>query len=131
VRILLDTHVALWAIVDDLRLPQKARKLIDDRANSIVVSAATVWEIAIKHAVSRGKANSMPMSGADALKDFLAAGFETLSVSPTHAAAMDQLPMIHRDPFDRLLVAQALSEPLRLLTHDKQIAQYGDSIILV
>jgi PIN domain nuclease of toxin-antitoxin system len=130
-RILLDTHIALWAIVEDRRLPRDARTLINDRENFISVSAATVWEIAIKHAVSRGKANAVPMSGRDALKDFTAAGYELLSVSPAHAAAVDSLPMIHRDPFDRILIAQAILEPLRLLTSDRRIAEYSDTVVLV
>ena len=130
-RILLDTHVALWAIADDRRLPQRARKLIADGKNSIVVSAATIWEIAIKHALARGKRNAMPLSGAQALKHFLAAGYETLSISPAHAAALDSLSIRHGDPFDRILIAQALAEPLRLLTADARIAEYSDSVILV
>jgi PIN domain nuclease of toxin-antitoxin system len=130
VRILLDTHIALWAIVDDRRLSRRARSLIDDRRNSIVVSAATVWEIAIKHAVSRGKRNAMPLSGSEALKHFLAAGYETLSISPAHAAASDLLPTRHGDPFDRILIAQALTEPLRLLTADARVAEYSDTVIL-
>lgn len=129
-RILLDTHIALWAIVDDRRLSRRARSLIDDRRNSIVVSAATVWEIAIKHAVSRGKRNAMPLSGSEALKHFLAAGYETLSISPAHAAASDLLPTRHGDPFDRILIAQALTEPLRLLTADARVAEYSDTVIL-
>jgi len=72
-----------------------------------------------------------PMSGRDALKDFTAAGYELISVLPGHAAAVDSLPVIHRDPFDRILIAQAITEPLRLLTHDKRLPEYRDSIILV
>jgi len=131
VRILLDTHIALWAIVDHVRLPRQARILINDRENSIVVSAATVWEIAIKHAIARGKMNAMPMSGRDALKNFLAAGYEMLSVSASHAAAVDTLANIHSDPFDRILIAQAITEPARLLTSDGRLAEYSDTVILV
>ena len=130
-RILLDTHVALWAIIDDRRLPQRARTLISDRNNSIVVSAATICEIAIKQSVARGETDAVPMSGGDALDDFLAAGYEMLSVSVTHAAAVDSWPMIHRDPFDRILIAQAISEPARLLTADRRVAEDSDTVILV
>ena len=130
-RILLDTHVALWAIVDDPRLPKHARRLIEDSRNSIVISAATVWEISIKHAVSRGPRKAMPMSGSEALKQFLAAGYETVSISPAHAAALDSLPTKHSDPFDRILVAQAIAEPLRLLTADERLAEYSDTVIVV
>lgn len=127
-RILLDTHVALWAITDDIRLTTTARKLIAEPANTIVVSVATVWEIAIKHALGRG---DMPISGREAIGYFTAAGYLLLDVAPEHAAGVEDLPSIHADPFDRLLVAQALSEPLRLITHDATVARYSDSIIRI
>ena len=130
-RILLDTHIALWAIVDDPRLPAGASELIADAGNLILVSAASVWEIAIKHALARGSANDMPISGTRALEYFHAAGYEMLAITAAHAAAVDRLQARHSDPFDRLLVAQALHEPLHLLTHDAQLAQYSDTIILV
>jgi len=130
-RILLDTHVALWAIVDDRRLPAEARKLIVDTDNLILVSAASIWEIAIKHALARSGPRAMPISGVRALQYFQAAGYEMLPITATHAAAVDGLEKRHHDPFDRMLVAQALFEPLRLVTHDAQVAQYSDSIILV
>jgi PIN domain nuclease of toxin-antitoxin system len=131
VRLLLDTHVALWAIADDDRLSAKARRLIDDAENDVVISAATVWEISIKHALARGGPNDMPISGEEALGYFKDAGFELLSISPTHAAAVEALPPLHADPFDRILVAQALTTPLRLLTHDQRIAGYSDLVIAV
>ncbi|HEY3637539.1 MAG TPA: type II toxin-antitoxin system VapC family toxin, partial [Rhizomicrobium sp.] len=89
------------------------------------------WEIAIKHALPRGTRNDIPISGTEALEYFVAAGFEILAVTASHAAAVDRLSNPHADPFDRLLVAQALTEPLRLLTHDKRLAEYSESIILV
>jgi len=127
-RLLLDTHVALWAISDDSRLPQPARDLIADPASSITVSAASIWEISIKHSLGRG---NMPISGVEALLYFQRSGYSLLGVSAHHAAAVEQLPAHHADPFDRILAAQALLEPLRLLTHDKTLARYSDSIILV
>ena len=130
-RILLDTHVALWAIADDPRLQSDARSLISDAENTILVSAASIWEIAIKHALARGGPNDMPISGRVALKHFASAGYETLAITAAHAAAVETLEPRHGDPFDRLLVAQALSEPLRLLTHDRQVAEYSDTIVLV
>ena len=130
-RILLDTHIALWAVANDTRLPAKARRLIADIENVVVVSAVSVWEIAIKHALPRGTRNDISISGTEALKYFAAAGYEMLAITPAHAAAVDGLPMPHGDPFDRLLVAQAITEPLRLLTHDRQVARYSDSIIFV
>ena len=130
-RVLLDTHIALWAIADDPKLPARARMLIADKDNVIVVSAASVWEIAIKHALARGGPNDMPLAGAKALGYFQTAGYEMLAITAEHAAAVERLKPHHTDPFDRLLVAQALSEPLRLLTHDKNVADYSDTVILV
>ena len=130
-RLLLDTHIAIWAIADHPGLSTKARNLIEDPDNEIVVSAATIWEIAIKHALVRGNANDMPISGPEALGYFRAAGFQVLDISPAHAAAVETLPPLHSDPFDRLLVAQAMTVPLRLVTHDQSVAAYSDSIIVV
>jgi PIN domain nuclease of toxin-antitoxin system len=131
VRLLLDTPIALWALADDDRLSARARALIDDPDNEIVVSAATVWEIAVKHALARGGPNDMPISGQEALGYFRDAGFELLSISPAHAVAVEALAPLHADPFDRILVAQAMAVPLRLLTHDQRVAAYSDSIIAV
>ncbi len=128
-RLLLDTHVALWAITDDAKLPESIRSLIKDSSNDVVVSAVSVWEISIKHALGRGGPNAMPISGRGALQYFEAAGYQTLSVTPGHAAAVEDLPPIHSDPFDRLLVAQSLLEPLRLITHDSTLARYSDTAI--
>jgi len=126
--LLLDTHIALWALADSPRLPGKARELILEPGNTIWVSAASVWEIAIKHSLGRG---DMPVSGAQALALFEEAGFLMLAVSGEHAAALAQLPAHHADPFDRMLASQALTEPLRLLTHDAMLARYSDTVILV
>lgn len=130
-RLLLDTHVTLWAVAADSRLPAKARDLILDPGNMIHVSAASVWEIAIKHALARGVPNDMPVSGQEALVYFEAAGYVLLPISPQHAAAVEALPPLHADPFDRLLIAQALAEPLRLVTHDQTLARYGEPIIYI
>jgi PIN domain nuclease of toxin-antitoxin system len=126
--LLLDTHVALWALTDDPRLSRRARALIEDPANDVLVSAASVWEIAIKHALGRG---DMPISGDQALDWFRQAGYALLPIAPDHAAAVEHLPDHHRDPFDRLLVAQAIAEPLRLLTRDPLVLRYGDMAIAV
>lgn len=127
-RLLLDTHVALWAIADSPKLPAAGRELIAAAENEVLVSAASVWEIAIKHALGRG---DMPISGEVALGWFRQAGYRLLPIQPEHAARVEKLPPHHQDPFDRLLVAQALAEPLRLLTHDRQVAAYSDSVILI
>ena len=128
VRLLLDTHIALWAITDSPRLSQTARDHILGPQNTIFVSAASVWEIAIKHGLGRG---DMPVSGARAAELFLAAGYLLLPISAEHVTAIETLPRLHSDPFDRLLVAQALTEPLRLLTHDQTVASYSNGIQFV
>ena len=127
-RLLLDTHVALWAITDSPKLPARARELIAAATNEIFVSAASVWEIAIKHGLGK---RLMPISGGEAIAWFTKAGYELLPVTAEHAALTETLPPHHNDPFDRLLAAQALAEPLRLLTHDPQVARYSDTTILV
>lgn len=127
-RLLLDTHIALWAITDSPRLNAQARSLILDPANSVHISTASVWEIAIKHMLGRG---GMPISGTQAAVHFQAAGYTELPVVNAHITMLETLPPHHTDPFDRLLVAQALAEPLRLLTHDATVSRYSDSIILV
>lgn len=126
--LLLDTHVALWAITDSPRLSAMARELIEGEKTVVWVSAASIWEIAIKHALGRG---DMPVSGRDAARYFQEAGYRFLPVEPEHAAAIGDLPAHHQDPFDRLLVAQALVEPMRLMTHDQTVARYSDTAIRV
>ncbi|TSE19449.1 PIN domain protein [Tepidimonas alkaliphilus] len=123
--LLLDTHVALWALTDSPRLSARARELIESPRATIWISAATLWEITIKHALARG---DMPVSGVEALRYFEAAGYRFLPVSPEHAVAVADLPPLHADPFDRLLVAQARVEPMRLLTHDATLAHYGGTV---
>lgn len=127
-RLLLDTHIALWAITDDPRLSALARGWIGDPRNLVVVSTVSLWEIAIKHALARG---DMPISSQEALEYFEASGYSLLSVRPEHAVHVEQLPPIHQDPFDRMLVAQARIETLRLLSRDPWLARYGDNIALV
>ena len=127
-RVLLDTHVALWALVDDPRLSSSARILIEDSRNILFVSAATVWEISIKRTVSPEK---MPISGGEAIQFFQRAGYRFLDISPDHASRVETLPRHHNDPFDRIIVAQALIEPLVLVTSDRILSLYSDSIIIV
>lgn len=129
--LLLDTHVALWAVTGHKRLSRKARDLIGDADNSIAVSAASLWEIAIKHALGRKSESAIALSAPEAAEAFSRAGYSLIAMEPQHALAVEDLPAHHADPFDRLLVAQALSAPFRLLTHDAEVARYSDTIILV
>ncbi|HTY50523.1 MAG TPA: type II toxin-antitoxin system VapC family toxin [Steroidobacteraceae bacterium] len=124
--LLLDTHVALWAITDSSKLPKKARELIESHSASIWISAASIWEIAIKHGLDR---RDMPVSSRDAMEYFRESGYRFLPVAAEHAVAVEALPDHHRDPFDRMLVAQALIEPMRLMTHDAVVARYSDTIL--
>ena len=127
-RLLLDTHIALWAIADSPGMPAAARSRILDTENHVFVSAASIWEIAIKHSLSR---RSMPVSAHEALGYFRESGYSIISVTAEHAALVETLAPHHKDPFDRLLIAQATLEPLRLLTHNRFLARYGDTILLV
>lgn len=124
-RLLLDTHVFLWCVNDDRRLSKAARDLLDGAAE-IYVSSASIWEAAIKSRLGKLEAD------VDALASSIAAsGFLELPVSAKHAAAVARLPDFHGDPFDRLLIAQAISEPLRFLTADSVLRQYSDLVELV
>ncbi len=124
-RILLDTHIFLWAINDDPKLSKKARTLILE-ATETYISSASIWEAAIK--IKIGKLDIKIDKLVGAIKD---SGFLELPIAIAHAAAISSLPQIHRDPFDRILVAQAMSEPLRLISADKILRQYSDLVDLV
>lgn len=126
-RVLLDTHIALWAVVGSKRLALQAKAAIL-AADEVFVSSASLWEIAIKHGLRKG---DMPMSSAQALRAFNDAGYRLLDVRPEHVLMTEQLALIHNDPFDRMLVAQALSEPLTLITRDALVASYSSAIIRV
>jgi PIN domain nuclease of toxin-antitoxin system len=126
--ILLDTHIALWAITDSPRLSERAKKDINHPKNTIWVSVVSLWEIAIKHSLGKG---DMPIDAKQALNYFRQSGYQVLSIEAEHALLLAELPNHHQDPFDRLLVAQALSEPMRLMTHDANIIKYGDIAIAV
>jgi len=126
--VLLDTRVALWAITDSPRLTARARELILLPSSAVWVSAASIWEIAIKNSLGRG---DMPITAEAALGYFQASGYRLLPVEPEHAAAVADLPNHHADPFDRILVAQALTVPMRLLTADAVVGRYSDTIIRI
>jgi PIN domain nuclease of toxin-antitoxin system len=127
VRLLLDTHVAVWAVNRPARLAPAIRRLIANPGNGIWVSAVSIWEIAIKQKLERRDAP--PITAAQAIQHFVDSGYTLLPVTEHHAAAVASLPLLHGDPFDRLLVAQALYEPMRLVTHDERLAGYSETII--
>jgi len=124
-RLLLDTHLLLWAAASSKRLPKPARALIEDAANEAYFSAASIWEIAIKSALERRDFRIDLPSLLTALPEM---GLVELPVTAAHAAGVTKLPLIHRDPFDRLLIAQSISEPLTLLTNDALLGRYSQGI---
>ena len=120
-RVLLDTHVLLWAAGQPEKLPRKARKLLDDPETAPIFSAASLWEIAIKQGIGREDFQVEPRLLRRGLLDN---GYEELAVTSAHAVALDMLPALHKDPFDRLLIAQALVEGITLVTSDDTVARY-------
>ena len=120
-KLLLDTQILLWAAGQPERLSAAARKLLNNPRNTLLFSAASLWEIAIKKTLGREDFQVDPRLLRRALLDN---GYAELSVTSQHAVGIDALPPLHRDPFDRLLLAQALSEGITLVTGDAQLAQY-------
>lgn len=122
--LLLDTHVVLWWLADDPTLPDDIKERLDHEPD-VYVSAVTVWEIAIKQSIGK---LAEPANLAEVVRT---SGFRELPVGFAHAAAAGRLPMIHRDPFDRMLVAQAACENLTLATRDSRCQQYDVAILAV
>lgn len=129
--LLLDTHIAIWAVEDNPRLPARARDLILAPGARAHVSVVSLWEIAIKHALGRSGAAAMPMSAQQAQHFFVEAGFHIVPIAAEHVVAVETLERFHDDPFDRLLIAIALTEPFRLITHDERLRAYSDMIVVV
>lgn len=121
--LLLDTHVLLWALTDDPRLDPTAREAIVDGRTEVLVSAASTWEMAIKSRLGKLRIPD------DLIQQLEAARFEHLPVTLEHGLAVGGLPDHHRDPFDRLLVAQAQVEQLTLVTHDPQLHRYDVTVL--
>ncbi|MGA3047047.1 MAG: type II toxin-antitoxin system VapC family toxin [Terracidiphilus sp.] len=124
-RILLDTHIFYWLFYDQQRLPSAARRILDD-ADAVFVSAVSFWEIAIKVRVGKLKADIPEL-----LSSLEAANLLELPILARHTPLVSILPLHHTDPFDRLLIAQAMSEPLHLLTADPQLKQYSELVIQI
>jgi len=124
-RLLLDTQVFLWSVTDDRKLTKAARKLILD-ADDVFVSSASIWEASIKAGLGKLDVDVNLL-----VSEIEASGFLELPVRAVHAAMVRDLPDIHGDPFDRLLIAQALSEPLRLVTSDGHLSKYTDLVVIV
>ena len=124
-RILIDTHILLWWLEGNPRLAERGRKEIDSENNEIYVSCVSLWEIAIKTALGKLK---MPNGLPEILKKNAIA---IVPVLPHHVASFSSVPVLHGDPFDRMLIAQTLAEDLTLMTHDRQISAYAISCLLV
>ncbi len=124
-KILLDTQVLLWAAGQPERLTPAARRLLGDARHDLLFSAASLWEISIKHALGRADFRVDPRVLRRALLDN---GYTELPVTSLHAVSVDSLPDLHRDPFDRLLLAQALCEGITLVTADRVLAKYEGPI---
>ena len=124
-RLLLDTHIFLWAVMSSPLLKAGARKTIV-AAEQVFVSSASIWEVAIKSRLGKIEADPEELLAA-----IDASGFIELPVSGVHAACVAQLPLHHGDPFARILVAQSLIEPLRLMTADAALAPYGATVLMV
>lgn len=120
-KFLLDTHVLLWAAGQPDRLPARTRRLLRDPRNELVFSAASLWEIAIKRQLGR---DGFLVDARLLRRGLIDNGYGELAVTSAHAVAIDGLPPIHQDPFDRMLVAQSMVEGITLLTTDPLVAQY-------
>lgn len=127
-KLLLDTHLLLWSAGQPDRLSRKARALIQAANNELVFSAASIWEVALKRGLGRPDFKADPRLLRRGLLDH---GYTELPIGSEHVVAIDQLPAVHKDPFDRVLVAQALVEGFTLVTADPTLAKYPASIRLV
>lgn len=124
-RVLLDTHVLLWALAEPGRLDGETRATIESGETEVLFSAASIWEIAIKAGLGR---SDFVFDAAEIAQAALDTGFTELPVRSSAAALVGRLPSLHRDPFDRILVAQAISEPANLYTTDPQLVPYSDLV---
>jgi len=127
-RLLLDTHVLLWAVSDPVRLGPATRDIVEDPANEVLFSAASIWEIAIKARLGRA---DFPLRPEQVAREARITGFLELPVSADVAAQVVDLPLYHRDPFDRLLVAQAIAEPVHFYSADALLARYSELVHII
>ena len=125
-RILLDTHILIWHLEDDARLSSDHGQLIEDPGNSILVSVASFWEMAIKF--SRGKL-SLSTSLGEIVRTVENSTSSVLTIDPTHTIQVSQLPFLHNDPFDRMIIAQAIVERVPLITNDVAFEAYGVELL--
>jgi len=122
VNYLLDTHILLWILVDPDKVPRPMRRIVEDTGNRVWFSAASIWEIAIKHSLAKP---DFTVEAATIWKAARETGLEELAVTAEQALGVDALPWLHRDPFDRLLVAQARTAGMKLLSVDPEVNAYS------
>lgn len=127
-RLLLDTNVLLWAVAEPGKIPKTFRERIEAADNEVFFSAASVWELAIKMQIGRIE---LPVTLEEVIRAAIRIGFLELPITAAHAVWTPRLPLHHRDPFDRLLVAQALCEPARLFTADRTLSKYSDLVEVI
>ena len=127
-KLLLDTHLLLWAAYKPERLSSAACSLLDDADNELVFSSASLWEVVIKRGLGRADFRTDPRL---LRRGLVENGYVELTVTSDHALAVDMLPQLHKDPFDRLLIAQALAEGLTFATSDTQLSAYPGDVRLV
>ncbi len=131
-KILIDTHIAIWAVLNDIKLSEKAKEILLDNKNEIFYSTASVWEITIKHMLHPDK---IQMNGSLLGKGCEDNGYEVLPILNKHVSSLETLKRQknapkHNDPFDRIMVAQAKAEDMMFLTHDSLIPYYMESFII-
>jgi len=126
VKLLLDTHVLLWAAGQTGKLSRKTRTLLGDPDNALAFSAASLWEICIKQSLGR---DDFQVDARQLRRGLLDNGYSELAVTGAHALALDDLPPLHQDPFDRMLLAQARVEGITLLTADAQVLRYSGPVM--
>ena len=127
-KLLLDTHILLWAAGDPGRLTPESRDLLDDPATKLLFSTASIWEVVIKKALGRRDFRIEPRQFRDGL---IQNGYSELAIRSEHTLAVDLLPSIHKDPFDRILIAQAQVENIKFLTMDNRLSRYSDPVKVV
>lgn len=127
-KLLLDTHLLLWAALAPTRLSATARALLTDEDNPLFFSPASLWEITIKNSLGRPDFNIDP---GRLRRGFIDNGYTELPITSDHALTVASLPPLHKDPFDRMLIAQAKAEGILLLTSDTIVGAYPDSVLLV
>jgi len=127
-KLLLDSHILVWMAAMTARLPEEARLLIEEPANNIFFSSVSIWELTVKHTIDK---DDIPVHPSVLYRALIENDLKEIQVTGMHGLGVGSLPMIHKDPFDRLLVAQCISEGMILLTSDKMLARYDAPIRLV